>query len=69
MKAWTLFLLLCSVAALADEAALVRDRAAIEQVYYDHRLGQKPPFEQATPPALIGVWYGETCARKPRCGA
>ena len=49
-----LLLLLCSAAVLADDlAALVRDRAAIERVYYNHRLGQKPPFEQATPPALI----------------
>lgn len=49
-----LLLLLCSAAVLADDLpALVRDRAAIERVYYNHRLGQKPPFEQATPPALI----------------
>lgn len=54
MKSWLLLLLLCSAAAWADDtAALVRDRAAIEHVYYNHRLGQKPPFEQATPPALI----------------
>jgi hypothetical protein len=32
----------------ADEsAALCSDRAAIERVYYQHRLGDKPPFEQA----------------------
>ena len=49
-----LILLLLSATAWADDlAALVRDRAAIERVYYNHRLGQKPPFEQATPPALI----------------
>jgi hypothetical protein len=54
MKPWLLFLLVGCVAAQADDlAALVRDRAAIERVYYNHRLGQKPPFEQATPPALI----------------
>src|ERR1035437_891950 len=55
MKFWLLLpLLVGCVAALADDlAALVRDRAAIEHVYYSHRLGQKPPFEQATPPALI----------------
>jgi len=51
---WLFLLLVCSAAARADElAALLRDRAAIERVYYNHRLGQKPPFEQATPPALI----------------
>ena len=50
----TILLLLLSVAAQADDlGALERDRAAIERVYYNHRLGQKPPFEQATPPALI----------------
>src|ERR1039457_5045130 len=54
MKPWLIFLLVGCVAAPADDlAALVRDRAAIERVYYNHRLGQKPPFEQATPPTLI----------------
>ena len=53
MKSWLPLLLLCSAAAWADDmAALVRDRAAIERVYYNHRLGQKPPFEEALPPAL-----------------
>jgi len=36
----------------ADLAALCADRTAIEHVYYDHRLGTKPPFEQAMPPDL-----------------
>jgi hypothetical protein len=36
-----------------DLTALVRDRTAIEQVYYNHRLGQKPPFEQVSPPSTI----------------
>lgn len=48
MKRWFLFLLAGCAAARADDAAmLLRDRTAIEQVYYNHRLGQKPPFEQA----------------------
>lgn len=34
-------------------AALMDDRAAIERVYYHHRLGDKPPFEQALPPATL----------------
>lgn len=34
-------------------AALRADRAAIERVYYNHRLGQKPPFEQALPTATL----------------
>lgn len=37
----------------ADFAALSADRTAIERVYYNHRTGTKPPFEQAVPPALI----------------
>jgi hypothetical protein len=53
MKRWLLLLLICSAAQADDLRALVRERAAIERVYYSHRLGQKPPFEQATPPALI----------------
>ena len=32
-----------------DLTALCADRAAIERVYYDHRLGDKPPFEQTLP--------------------
>src|SRR5271165_3896835 len=54
MNLWLFVLLVSSAAAWAyDLTALVQDRAAIERVYYNHRLGQKPPFEQATPPALI----------------
>ncbi|MDB6020062.1 MAG: hypothetical protein JWR19_4551 [Pedosphaera sp.] len=54
MKIWiVLVLLLSSVARADDFAALVRDRAAIERVYYQHRLGQKPPFEETLPPAAL----------------
>ncbi|HEX4644913.1 MAG TPA: hypothetical protein VH598_04830, partial [Verrucomicrobiae bacterium] len=28
---------------------LMADRAAVERVYYNHRLGDKPAFEQALP--------------------
>jgi hypothetical protein len=37
----------------ADLASLRGDRAAIERVYYNHRLGEKPPFEQVLPPATL----------------
>ncbi len=37
----------------ADLAALVADRAAIERVYYEHRLGTKPPFEETLPAATL----------------
>src|SRR6266516_5627825 len=40
---------LCSIAIADDFASLRADRAAIERVYYNHRLGDKPPFEQALP--------------------
>jgi hypothetical protein len=32
---------------------LITDRTAVERVYYAHRLGAKPAFEQALPPSLI----------------
>ena len=37
----------------ADLGSLCADRAAIERVYYNHRLGEKPPFEQVLPPAVL----------------
>jgi hypothetical protein len=37
----------------ADVTALCADRAAIERVYYAHRTGTKPPFEQVMPPELL----------------
>jgi hypothetical protein len=40
-------------ATAADFAALCTDRAAIERVYYQHRLGEKPPFEQVLPTATL----------------
>jgi hypothetical protein len=43
----------CAAAQADDPVALVRDRASIEQVYYIHRLGQKPPFQEALPPATL----------------
>jgi hypothetical protein len=36
-----------------DLTPLCSDRAAIERVYYNHRLGEKPPFEQVLPPATL----------------
>jgi hypothetical protein len=36
-----------------DFAALIADRAAVERVYYDHRTGTKPAFEQAMPRELL----------------
>jgi hypothetical protein len=33
--------------------ALRADRTAVERIYYEHRLGTKPPFEQTLPSAQI----------------
>ena len=38
----------CASAA-GDQTSLFTDRTAIERVYYERRLGTKPPFEQAMP--------------------
>ena len=49
-----LALLSSGLAALAaDLASLRADRAAMERVYYNHRLGEKLPFEQVLPPATL----------------
>jgi len=42
-----------AAAAADDLATLCADRAAIERVYYQHRVGEKPPFEQALPGATL----------------
>jgi hypothetical protein len=45
--------LLCSSALASDFTSLCADRAAIERVYYNHRTGEKPPFDQTLPPAAL----------------
>lgn len=53
-KAWFLVLLsLCSAVGADDFAVLCADRTAIEHVYYNHRLGTKPPFDQTMPTSLV----------------
>lgn len=42
-----------AVGAPDDFTVLCADRMAVEQVYYHHRLGNQPPFEQVLPPAAI----------------
>jgi hypothetical protein len=37
----------------AAAPSIYADRAAVEQVYFRHRLGSQPPFDQAMPAALI----------------
>src|SRR5262245_22792364 len=52
--AWICLVVAWTITALADDfASLCADRTAIERVYYNHRTGNKPPFEQVSPPALI----------------
>ena len=48
-----LFLLMALSAWSEDFAALCADRTAVERVYYNHRTGTKPPFEQALPRATL----------------
>ena len=48
-----LLLSLCSIVLADDFASLRADREAVERVYYYHRLGEKPPFEQVLPPATL----------------
>ena len=42
-----------AAAMAADFAALYTDRESVERVYYNHRLGEKPPFGQVLPPAAL----------------
>jgi hypothetical protein len=37
------------ISGAADFDSLCADRTAVERVYYNHRLGTKPPFEQVMP--------------------
>ena len=49
-------LLACPFLLAADSTSSsfsISDRAAVERVYYNHRLGTKPPFEEALPAATI----------------
>lgn len=49
-----LVLVLGCQAGRSDESdSLLADRTVIERIYYDHRLGNKPPFEQALPRATL----------------
>jgi hypothetical protein len=50
---WPLLCLLPLPACAVDFATLCADRSAIERVYYNHRLGTKPPFEEALPRATL----------------
>jgi hypothetical protein len=54
MKHWlVLWLALGSLVRAEDLTTLCTDRVAVERVYYNHRLGTKPPFAQVMPPALV----------------
>ena len=54
LAAFILFLLSISqVCARENLASLVADRTAVERIYYDHRLGTKPPFDQVLPAATL----------------
>jgi hypothetical protein len=46
-------IVLCSTGQADDFAARCADRAAIERVCYERRLGEKPPFAETLPPATL----------------
>lgn len=46
-------MVLYPIARADDFTELCVGRMAVERVYHEHRLGQKMPFEQVSPPALI----------------
>lgn len=54
-KSRVLFLLIlgCAGAWAEDFASLCADRTAIERVYFNHRTGTKPPFEEVLPRATL----------------
>jgi hypothetical protein len=55
MKIVAWLLAICPFASFAradDIAPMVADRLAVERVYYNHRIGTKPPFEQELPAPL-----------------
>lgn len=56
-RQWLLLILIPATTAgsrpTQDFAALCEDRRATERVYYNHRVGNKPPFEKTMPPELI----------------
>ena len=43
----------CGAATAIDLKDLITDRTAVERVYYEHRLGTRPPFERTLPAAEI----------------
>jgi hypothetical protein len=57
-------LLVPAIGRAAHFADLCADRIAIERVYYQHRLGNKPPFEQTMPPALVEKLVREDLHKK-----
>jgi len=48
-----LLLSLTSLGFAGDFTSLCAHRTAIERIYHNHRLGEKPPFEQALPRATL----------------
>ena len=51
--ALVMFLSLVTPGRADDLAALCADRTAFERVYFQHRIGTKQTFEQASPTSLI----------------
>ena len=63
----------CGLSALADDfASLCADRLAVERVYYEHRTGAKPPFEETLPRATLEALVRQDLKKetvlRERCG-
>lgn len=50
---WLIFLAWCFSASAEDVSRLSSDRAAVERIYYNHRLGVKSAFNLALPPKAL----------------
>jgi hypothetical protein len=59
-----LLLVWASAASADDLAARCADRTATERVYFEHRTGTKPPFEEAMPAALVERLVREDAKKK-----
>ena len=51
-------------AGTVDFGGLCADRTSVEKVYYNHRLGEKPPFEIVSPPSQVERLVRENLRKK-----
>lgn len=61
---WLALLLVTAPVLAADLSALIADREAVERVYYNHRTGEKPPFEKTLTPEQLRELVGRDLAKE-----